>query len=144
MGRSDGKSTTKLGGERARTRYRFLFMPAILRHDGTPSCFYGHPSGHVVQPSFSSACRCESPAVSSSKPVFAPFFAEIRVHSSLRVALETNALFYSAPITFHTQPNRRHCSRLTREFSKFTLLKGRFSRRRTRLQFARFRWNRCK
>lgn len=56
---------------RARTRHRFLFMPAILRHDGTPSCFYGHPSGHVVQPSFSSACRYESPAVSSSKLVFA-------------------------------------------------------------------------
>lgn len=129
MGRSDGKSTTslartKLGGERARTRYRFLFMPAILRHDGTPSCFYGHPSGHVVQPSFSSACRCESPAVSSSKPVFAPFFAEIRVHSSLPLHWKPT-LFYSAPITFQTRPNRRHCSRLTREFSKFTLLKGR-------------------
>lgn len=41
-------------GARARTRYRFLFMPAILRHDGTPSCFYGHPTS--CQPSFSSAC----------------------------------------------------------------------------------------
>lgn len=48
-----------------------------------------------------------------SRPLFSP------------VALETNALFYSAPITFQTRPNRRHCSRLTREFYKFTLLKGR-------------------
>lgn len=41
-------------GSMARARYRFLFMPAILRHDGTPSCFYGHPTS--CQPSFSSAC----------------------------------------------------------------------------------------
>lgn len=47
-------SKTRRGVWRARahTRYRFLFMPAILRHDGTPSCFYGHPSAHAVQPSF--------------------------------------------------------------------------------------------
>lgn len=38
----------------ARAPRRFLFMPAILRHDGAPSCFYGHPSGcrSPVQPSF--------------------------------------------------------------------------------------------